>query len=104
MGPPNVPSKFCDGSEGRSVPWSFSKGVSSVHDGLVRFARKLPENVSPPFFVMALTTPPVKRPYSAEMPDVRICVSSMASSMKRLSGLPNRLSFTSTPSTRKTLS
>jgi hypothetical protein len=57
-----------------------------------------------PLRVIALTTPPEKRPYSAEIPDVRTCVSSMASSMKRLCGVPNRLSVTSTPFTMKLLS
>jgi hypothetical protein len=49
-------------------------------------------------------TPPLKRPYSAEIPPVRTWVSSIASSMKRLLGLPKRLSLMSVPSRRKTLS
>ena len=36
---------------------------------------------------MALTTPPLKRPYSAEMPEVSTCVSSIASSMNRFCGM-----------------
>ena len=40
----------------------------------------------PPLLVTMLTTPPEKRPYSAEMPDVSTCVSSIASSMNRLFG------------------
>ena len=88
----------------RTVPFSSSKGVSSRQDGLVRFPRKLPEKVFPPRLLTALITPPEKRPYSAEMPEVRTCVSSMASSMKRSCGLPKRLSLTSTPSSMKTLS
>ncbi len=70
----------------------------------MKFARKLPENWFPPFLVTALMTPPLKRPYSAEMPEVRIWVSSIASSMKRLLAFPNRLSLMSTPSSRNTLS
>jgi hypothetical protein len=36
---------------------------------------------------MALITPPVKRPYSAEMPEMSTCVSWIASSMNRFCGL-----------------
>jgi hypothetical protein len=46
-----------------------SNGVPVVHAGLVKLMRPLPENVLPPLFVMALTTPPLKRPNSAEMPE-----------------------------------
>ena len=67
-------------------------------------ARKLPEKTLPPLLVIALMTPPLNRPYSAEMPDVITWVSSMASSMKSPFEVPNRLSLMSTPSTRKTLS
>jgi hypothetical protein len=49
-------------------------------------------------------TPPPKRPYSAEIPDVRTCVSSMASSMNAKWADPKRLSLMSTPSTKNTLS
>src|SRR5687768_1017749 len=82
----------------------FSNGVSTVQDGLRRFMRQLPENVLPPLLVTALTTPPLKRPYSAEMPEVSTVVSSMASSMNRFCGCANRLSLTSTPLTMNTLS
>src|SRR5688572_4358595 len=61
----------------------FSNGVVLVHDGFEKFVRQLPLNVLPPDFVTAFTTPPVNRPYSAVMPDVRTCVSSIASSIKR---------------------
>jgi len=54
--------------------------------------------------VTRLMTPPVNRPYSAEMPDVSTCVSSMASSMNTVCAAPNRLSFTSTPSIMNTVS
>ena len=57
--------------------------------GLLKFMRKLPVKMLPPLLVMALTTPPVNRPYSAEMPDVRTCVSWIASSMKRFCGCAN---------------
>ena len=66
--------------------------------------RNDPWNWLPPLLVITLTTPPPKRPYSAEMPEVRTCVSSMASSMNRLFEVPNRLSLVSTPSIRKMLS
>ncbi len=52
----------------------------------------------------ALTTPPVNRPNSAETPDVIVVVSWMASSMKRLFGVPRRLSCTFTPLIVMTLS
>ena len=54
--------------------------------------------------MIALTTPPLKRPYSAEMPEVSTWVSSMASSMNRLCGCASTLSLTSTPLTMKALS
>ena len=65
----------------------LSNGVSSVHAGFRKLTRPLPENALPPLLVMALTTPPVKRPYSAEMPEVSTCVSSIASSMNRFCGV-----------------
>ena len=89
---------------GRVMLRDFSNGVSSVHAGLRRLTRPLPENLLPPLFVIAFTTPPLKRPYSAEMPDVSTCVSSIASSMNRFCGFANRLSFTSTPLIMKMLS
>ena len=66
--------------------------------------RKDPLKVLPPCFVTALMTPPVNRPNSAETPDVIVVVSWMASSMKRLVGVPRTLSWTLTPLTVKTLS
>ncbi len=86
------------------MPFDTSNGVSVLQDGLVRFRRPLPLNVLPPLLVIALITPPENRPYSAEMPEVSVCVSWMASSMNRFCGEPNRLSFTSTPLIMKTLS
>jgi len=67
-------------------------------------SRREPLNSLPPDFVIVLTTPPVKRPNSAEMPPVRTVVSLIASSMYSGFGCPRRFSFTITPSTRKRLS
>src|SRR5262249_15688513 len=80
-GPPRVHSYVVTSPPVRGV---VSNGVSLVHDGLYGLIRRLPENWLPPLFVTALTTPPPKRPYSAEMPEVRTCTSSIASSMNRL--------------------
>ncbi len=49
-----------------------SNGVSVLQLGFVRSSRRLPENVFPPLFVIAFTTPPENRPYSALMPDVSV--------------------------------
>lgn len=54
--------------------------------------------------VIVLMTPPVNRPYSAEMPAVEVVVSWMASSMKRLFGVPRMLSVMTTPLTVTRLS
>ena len=81
-----------------------SRGVSSIHFGFEKFSRKLPLNVLPPLLVTMLMTPPEKRPHSAEIPFVMMLVSWIASSMKRLCGLPNRLSLMSTPFSMNTLS
>ena len=52
---------------GRSV------AVVAVASSVVReLVRNEPLNVLPPDFVMTLTTPPAKRPYSAVMPEVEI--------------------------------
>src|ERR1700733_5733267 len=109
IGPPNVPSYVLNRVSG--CAWSTvvgplvtSNGVAVVQDGFVKFTRALPEKVLPPLLVIALTTPPLNRPNSAEMPEVRTCVSWIASSMKRSWGEPNRLSLTSTPLSMKTLS
>ena len=81
----------------RVVSWSRSNGVIALQVGSARLTRKLPVNVFPPLLVMALMTPPEKRPYSAEMPEVSTCVSWIASSMKTFWGEPNRLSLMSMP-------
>src|SRR6185436_17065175 len=93
IGPPSVASCVNCSSSRRGAALThdadvtsgshFSNGVVTLHDGLEKFVRQLPLNLLPPDFVMAFTTPPVKRPYSAVMPEVRTCVSSIASSIKR---------------------
>ena len=103
-GPPIVPSRNFDSKSACLVPRDSSSGDSLFHAGFVMLSRMLPEKLLPPRLVTMLITPPEKRPYSAEMPDVSTCVSSIASSMKTLFAVPNRLSFTSTPSIMKTLS
>ncbi len=82
----------------------FSTRLSSCHFGFVMSVRKLPWKRLPPLFVTALITPPEKRPYSAEIPEVMIETSCSASSMKRFVGVPKRLSLMSTPFSRNTLS
>ena len=59
------------------MPASFSRGVSVVHALSEKLLRKLPENVLPPLLVIMLITPPEKRPYSAEIPDVSTLVCSI---------------------------
>ena len=54
--------------------------------------------------MIAFTTPPPKRPYSAEIPEVRIWVSWMASSTNRFCGVAKMLSLMSTPLIMNTLS
>ncbi len=66
--------------------------------------RNEPLNALPPDFVTVFTTPPVKRPNSAETVDVDVVVSAIASSMKRLFGVPRMLSVMTAPSTVKRLS
>src|SRR5215471_21567368 len=97
IGPPAVASYVGLRTLVRVVLCCTSNGVIALQVGFARFTRKLPENRLPPLLVMALTTPPEKRPYSAEIPDVSTCVSWIASSMKTFCGEPNRLSFTSMP-------
>src|SRR5688572_23276949 len=104
IGPPNVPSRNFDKVSGFVWLRDFWSGDSLDQDGLLKFIRTLPENVLPPRLVTMLITPPENRPYSAEIPDVITCVSSIASSMKTLFAVPNRLSLRSTPSMRNTLS
>ena len=50
-------------------------GVSPFQLSLVTLARKEPENSLPPDLVTVLTTPPAKRPYSAEALLVMVVVS-----------------------------
>src|SRR4051794_33916195 len=65
MNPPRVASKalFAMLSEGC---WP-GHGVGAVHPPFVTVSRTDPLNSFPPDFVTVLTTPPVKRPYSAEI-------------------------------------
>ena len=79
-------------------------GVVLRQSSLSSVTRKEPLKLLPPDFVIALTTPPVKRPNSAEMPEVDVVVSAIASSMKRLFGVPRMLSWMLTPFTVKRLS
>src|ERR1035437_907446 len=76
----------------------------AIQAGLEKFVRNEPEKLLPPAFVIVLMTPPANRPYSAEIPDVDVVVSWMASSMKRLSGVPRMLSMMLAPFIRKRLS
>src|SRR5215471_17968561 len=52
-----------------------SYGVNVRQSSLLNDCRYEPLNVLPPDFVIAFTTPPPKRPYSAEMPLVATVVS-----------------------------
>ena len=60
---------------------SSGNGVSARQLSLFRLVRNVPLKRLPPDLVMALTTPPLKRPNSAETPDVVIVVSCSESSM-----------------------
>ena len=84
----NQPLKFANKTVENSTPDPFTMvdGHYIGHDGFVvpqdfdefgftKLMRPLPEKMFPPLFVMALITPPVNRPYSAGMPDVRTWVS-----------------------------
>src|SRR5262245_9802206 len=53
----------------------------------------------PPDLVTRFTTPPLKRPYSAETPPTDTVVSWMASSIYRGYGVPRRFSVIATPFT-----
>ncbi len=100
IGPPRVPSYV-----GMVLStWFSPNGVLSFQLSLSRLTRKEPLKLLPPDFVIALITPPVKRPYSAEMPELDVVVSAIASSMKRLFGVPRMLSMTLTPFTMNRLS
>ena len=100
MGPPSVASycglTFCGVT-------SFA-GVVADHAAFVNVVRNEPLNALPPDFVTVFTTPPVKRPNSADTDEVDVVVSAIASSMKRLFGVPRMLSVTTAPSTVKRLS
>src|SRR6185436_16989726 len=67
-------------------------GLIVRQSSLLNVVRNDPLRPLPPDFVIAFTTPPVKRPYSAEMPDVATVVCSIASSINRSNGSPRRLS------------
>src|ERR1051326_6805700 len=90
--PPSVASycllKVCVFSGCATRVMGSWKLVTFFHEGFVMGSRRVPVNSLPPDFVIVLTTPPVKRPYSAETPLVRSVVSWIASSMKRFSGWP----------------
>ncbi len=75
--PPSVPSQSLSSASLRSMV----AGVAAVHLGFDRANRSEPWNSLPPDFVRALTTPPVKRPYSADTLLTVVVVSWMASSM-----------------------
>ena len=79
-------------------------GVSAAQASLVNEVRNDPLNRLLPDLVTMLTTPPWKRPYSAEMLPVEIFVSWMASSMNVLRAWPRRFSFTTTPLMRNRFS
>src|SRR5690242_5527459 len=65
MNPPSVPSKALFAMlVGRCCP---GHGVVAVQAGFVIVSRNEPLNSLPPDFVTVLTTPPVRRPYSAEI-------------------------------------
>ena len=68
------------------VPPGFEIGVFAVHLAFDRLLRSDPLNSLPPDLVIVETTPPVKRPYSAEMPPVMMVVSWIASSINSESG------------------
>jgi hypothetical protein len=70
----------------------------------VRLSRSEPVNWLPPDLVIVLTTPPVKPPYSAEMPAVMTVVSWTASSMKSGCACARTLSVIFTPLTMMMLS
>lgn len=90
IGPTKVPSCSLFTLSSCGVLFNFSNGDRASRARLVSVSRNDPENVLPPRRVTTLMTPPEKRPYSAEMPPVSTCVSSIASSMKSVSGEPNR--------------
>ena len=78
---------------------SFGNGVRATQSLLSKVMRYEPVNSLPPDLVMACTTPPWKRPNSAETAAVVIVVSWSASSMKSTLAWPRMFSFTTTPLT-----
>src|SRR3954447_777843 len=74
-GPPAVASNVGEYLLVRETPAARSNGVSPLHAEFPRLARNVPDRSLLPLRVMMLTTPPLNRPYSAEMPDDSTCVS-----------------------------
>src|SRR5262245_6484064 len=74
-GPPTVASNVGEYLLARDTFADCSNGVSALHAGLVRFTRNAPDTALPPLRVMTFTTPPLKRPYSGEIPDESTCTS-----------------------------
>src|ERR1051325_2654751 len=70
--PPSVPSYTLMALSGCL---EVSIGVSEIQSALVTLSRNEPEDSLPPDLVSVLTTPPLNRPYSAEIAPVRIVVS-----------------------------
>ena len=58
-----------------SFVFGSSNGLTVRQSSLANVVRSDPLNWLPPLFEIAFTTPPVKRPYSAEIPDVETVVS-----------------------------
>src|SRR4029450_6224734 len=101
MGPPSVPSYT---GVILSTVWSVGYGVSDRHPSLLNVVRSDPLKAFPPDFVIMFTTPPPKRPYSAEIAPVGAFVSWIGSSMNRFRACPRRFSLTTTPLIRYWLS
>ena len=87
----------------RVRPWIRLPASGERHRRIAQFERRLrrpggvrqvrpvrPQYRLPPLFVIALTTPPVNRPESADKPDVSTAVSSIASPTTRFCGDPKR--------------
>ncbi len=79
-------------------------GVFATQSWLMTRVRNEPEKSLPPDLVRTLTTPPEKRPYSAEMPAEAVVVSWIESSMNRSRAWPRMFSLTTTPLTRNRFS
>src|SRR3954468_9725535 len=79
-------------------------GVVVRQLSLLNELRNDPLKRLPPDLVIALTSPPPKRPYSAEIPAVATVVSCSASSMNSVNGCPRRFSVMATPLTMYRLS